>query len=84
MRCTKLYNRKKMKGNIDGCCTKQALAFSIKEPNKNTGVTVAIGEKYYCSHCEVVGHSVERCFKANSNKPVIAHCEMSGQNVEEC
>ncbi|XP_057981102.1 uncharacterized protein LOC131166525 [Malania oleifera] len=41
-------------------------------------------DKYYCSHCKIHGHSLERCFKANSSKPVCNHCHIPGHTTEKC
>lgn len=40
--------------------------------------------KYYCTHCKVTGHSLERCFKANPNRPVCSPCHMPSHSNEAC
>ncbi|XP_042982830.1 uncharacterized protein LOC122312333 [Carya illinoinensis] len=40
--------------------------------------------KYYCTFCKMPGHSLERCFKANPEKPVCSHCRMPGHVAEKC
>ncbi|XP_057982393.1 uncharacterized protein LOC131167614 [Malania oleifera] len=41
-------------------------------------------DRYYCTFCKIPGHSLERCFKANLNKPTCAHCQMSGHTADKC
>lgn len=41
-------------------------------------------DKYYCTHCKMAGHSLERCFKFNPNKPTCAYCQMPGHSVDKC
>ncbi|XP_057958734.1 uncharacterized protein LOC131151510 [Malania oleifera] len=43
-----------------------------------------IRERYYCTFCKIPGHSLERCFKANPNKPTCTHCQMSGHTADNC
>ncbi|XP_057960647.1 uncharacterized protein LOC131152798 [Malania oleifera] len=38
-------------------------------------------DKYYCTFCKI---PLERCFKANSNKPTCIHCKMLGHTTEKC
>ncbi|XP_042939518.1 uncharacterized protein LOC122274557 [Carya illinoinensis] len=40
--------------------------------------------KYYCIFCKVLGHSLERCFKAKLEKPVCCNCKMPGNVAEKC
>lgn len=40
--------------------------------------------KYYCTHCKMARHSIERCFKANPNKLTSTHCQIHGHAVEKC
>ncbi|KAG7968194.1 hypothetical protein I3843_08G140600 [Carya illinoinensis] len=41
-------------------------------------------ERLYCSHCNISGHSLERCFKANPNLPVCSHCRIAGHTKDKC
>ncbi|KAG2699759.1 hypothetical protein I3760_07G204900 [Carya illinoinensis] len=41
-------------------------------------------ERLYCSHCNISGHSLERCFKANPNIPVCSHCRIPGHTKDKC
>ncbi|XP_042984118.1 uncharacterized protein LOC122313306 [Carya illinoinensis] len=41
-------------------------------------------ERLYCSHCNISGHSLERCFKANPNLPVCSHCCIPGHTKDKC
>lgn len=35
-------------------------------------------------HCNISGHSLERCFKANPNLHVCSHCRIPGHTKEKC
>ncbi|XP_057980027.1 uncharacterized protein LOC131165892 [Malania oleifera] len=41
-------------------------------------------DRYYCTFCKIPGHSLERCFKANPNKPTCTHCQMLGHTADKC
>lgn len=41
-------------------------------------------DKYYCTYCKITGHSLERCFKANPNRPVCSYCQMLGHSEDKC
>lgn len=60
------------------------MAFSIKENDKPVKPTIFNKGKYFCSHCKMTGHSLERCYKANPNAPVYSRCNKLGNTVETC
>lgn len=41
-------------------------------------------DNYYCTHCRIAGQSLERCFKANPNRPICSHCQMHGHKANKC
>ncbi|KAF5463979.1 hypothetical protein F2P56_014097 [Juglans regia] len=41
-------------------------------------------ERLFCSHCNIPGHSLERCFKANPHLPVCSHCHIPGHVKDKC
>ncbi|KAF5460192.1 hypothetical protein F2P56_020078 [Juglans regia] len=41
-------------------------------------------DRLFCTHCNIQGHSLERCFKANPNLPVCSHCCIPGHTREKC
>lgn len=41
-------------------------------------------DRLFCSHYNIWGHSLERCFKANLNLPVCSHCRIPGYTKEKC
>ncbi|KAA8547446.1 hypothetical protein F0562_003690 [Nyssa sinensis] len=41
-------------------------------------------DRLFCSHCNIPGHFLERCFKANPNLPVCSHCQIPGHTKEKC
>ncbi|KAF5444870.1 hypothetical protein F2P56_033966 [Juglans regia] len=41
-------------------------------------------DRLFCSHCNISGHSLERCFKANPHLPVCSHCHIPGHTKEKC
>lgn len=45
--------------------TEKTLAFSIRDAYKIVKRSTSNGEKYYGTHCKIMGHSIERCFNAN-------------------
>lgn len=38
---------------------------------------------YFCSHCKIVGHSVERCFKLHGYPPGFKHKKFVGRVQDE-
>lgn len=62
----------------------RAMAFSIRETNKPVKPPSPNREKYYHTHCKMLGHSLERCYKANPNIPMCTHCNKPGHTVESC
>ncbi|XP_022853917.1 uncharacterized protein LOC111375346 [Olea europaea var. sylvestris] len=41
-------------------------------------------DNYYRTHCRIAGQSLERCFKANPNRPICSHCQMHGHKANKC
>ena len=51
--------------------TKQSYASRLMSGNKNSSnnANAKRNSKYFCTHCKIPGHSVERCFKINGYPP---------------
>lgn len=62
----------------------RAMAFNIRETNRPNKKTNPNREKYYCTHCKMNGHSLERCYKANPNRPICSNCNLLGHTAEAC
>ncbi|CAO2824658.1 unnamed protein product [Amaranthus hypochondriacus] len=43
-----------------------------------TGIGSKRGSTYYCDHCKIPGHSIERCFKHNGYPPGFKHKRFAG------
>lgn len=37
---------------------------------------------YFCTHCKIAGHSLERCLKAN--KLLCSYCNLPSHNIDKC
>ena len=63
----------------------EALALLVKDSGKQINARGGnVTKRYYYSHCEIQDHSLERCFKANPNKPECSHCHMHGHATNAC
>lgn len=62
----------------------ESTAMMAKDAGKQINAQTNSGKKYYCSHCKTTGHTLERCFKANPNRPVCSHCSVPGHTVDVC
>nr|XP_017233396.1 PREDICTED: uncharacterized protein LOC108207464 [Daucus carota subsp. sativus] len=51
--------------------TKQTYASRLMSGNKNSGTSsnAKKNSRYFCTHCKIPGHSIERCFKINGYPP---------------
>ncbi|XP_040996208.1 uncharacterized protein LOC121242410 [Juglans microcarpa x Juglans regia] len=59
------------------------LAMVTRGPDHRT-TTSSRKDRLFCSYCNIPGHSLERCFKANPNLPVCSHCRIPGHIKEKC
>lgn len=42
-------------------------------------------DRPYCTHCKILGHTMENCFKlGNAKPPLCTHCNMTGHSVDKC
>lgn len=43
-------------------------------------------DRLFCTFCKVLGHSLEKCFKANPHleKPTCTHCHLVGHTAKRC
>lgn len=62
----------------------ESMATMAKDAGRQINPHSNNGKKYYCSHCKTTRHTLERCFKANPNKPVCSHYSMLGHTMEVC
>ncbi|XP_021899435.1 uncharacterized protein LOC110815796 [Carica papaya] len=62
----------------------EMMVMMTKDGGKQSNTQTPNSKKYYCSHCKVPGHSLERCFKANPNKPNWSHYGMPEHTMEVC
>ncbi|XP_042964693.1 uncharacterized protein LOC122298916 [Carya illinoinensis] len=53
-------------------------------PALNRGSSSTRRDRLFCTHCNISGHSLERCFKANPTLPVCSHCHIPGHTKEKC
>ncbi|KAF5455030.1 hypothetical protein F2P56_024649 [Juglans regia] len=58
-----------------------AMATRVSDQRPNTSSRM---NRLFCSHCNISGHSLERCFKANPHLPVCAHCRIPRHTKEKC
>ncbi|KAK2634033.1 hypothetical protein Ddye_028825 [Dipteronia dyeriana] len=56
-----------------------AMATCASTPNLSK-----LPSKYFCTHCKVYGHSLERCFKIHGSKLFCNHYNVSGHSIERC
>ncbi|XP_031263248.1 uncharacterized protein LOC116121427 [Pistacia vera] len=59
------------------------IAMATKRPNQRSHSS-SRKDRLFCSHCNILGHSLERCFKANPNLPVCTHCNIPGHTKDKC
>ncbi|KAF5445535.1 hypothetical protein F2P56_034581 [Juglans regia] len=66
------------------------MALAIKKTYPNTKFSAQPRPPFkkdrpYCSHCKILGHSLESCFKAgHAEAPVCTHCHLPGHIVDKC
>ncbi|XP_022843309.1 uncharacterized protein LOC111366850 [Olea europaea var. sylvestris] len=63
----------------------ESMALLIRDNFRNGGKNMSAQrkDKYYCTCCKMVGHSLEKCFKANPKKPTCSYCQMLGHAIDK-
>lgn len=76
-----MYEEKRRDISVDMPSTEQMALVS-----RSVGERGNLGsqKRYYCTFCKMYGHSLDRHFKANKDKPTCTHCKMSGHSIDTC
>lgn len=71
--------RRKISTNLN---PNSAMAFNIKDSNKNTKAKVARIEELFCTHCKTTCHSLKKCQKVSGTKPTYTYCGISRYGID--